>query len=76
MAHKKAEMPSGDRTSGADSAMPTEAGGSAEDRFNQIATAAFLRAASRNFMGGDPVEDWLQAELEVDASLKARTRSL
>jgi Protein of unknown function (DUF2934) len=76
MANKKTEMPGGDRSSGLDGTMPTEAGGTAADRANQIATAAFLRAASRNFIGGDPVEDWLQAEMEVDAVINARSRSL
>ena len=52
--------------------MPTAADGSSDDRLNQIATAAFLRAASRNFVGGDPVEDWLQAEIEINASLQTR----
>jgi Protein of unknown function (DUF2934) len=72
MANKKNEMQSGDRTNPVVSPMPTEAGGGADDRLNQIATAAFLRAASRNFEGGDPVEDWLQAEIEINASLKIR----
>jgi hypothetical protein len=72
MANKKAEMRSGDRMSPVVSPMPTEAGGSAEDRLNKVATAAFLRAAARNFVGGDPVEDWLQAEIEIDANLKTR----
>lgn len=40
-----------------------------EQRIQLIATAAYLRAEKRGFMGGDPVEDWLQAESEVDASL-------
>jgi hypothetical protein len=72
MANKKTEMQSGDRMNPVVSPMPTAADGSSDDRLNQIATAAFLRAASRNFVGGDPVEDWLQAEIEINASLQTR----
>ena len=72
MANKKAEMRNGDRTDGVTSPMPTEAGESTEDRLAKIATAAYLRAASRNFVGGDPVDDWLQAEIEIDAGHSSR----
>lgn len=41
----------------------------AEDREKMIAQAAYLRAEQRGFMGGDPVQDWLTAEAEVDALL-------
>jgi hypothetical protein len=34
-----------------------------------IAESAFLRAAARDFSGGDPVADWLASEREVDALL-------
>lgn len=40
-----------------------------EQRHQLIATAAYLRAEKRGFMGGDPIEDWLQAESEIDATL-------
>jgi Protein of unknown function (DUF2934) len=72
MPSKKADLRSADQMSAVDIPMPAEAGTGSEDRSNRIAIAAFLRAASRDFIGGDPVEDWLQAEIEVDASLKAR----
>ncbi|NND36360.1 MAG: DUF2934 domain-containing protein [Gammaproteobacteria bacterium] len=36
-----------------------------EKRYRLIAEAAFLKAESRGFIGGDPVEDWLAAEKEV-----------
>jgi len=36
---------------------------------SMIATAAYLRAASRNFSPGNEVEDWLVAEQQVMASL-------
>jgi hypothetical protein len=36
-----------------------------------IADAAYFRAERRGFNGGDPVADWLAAEAEVDARLRA-----
>ena len=37
-----------------------------EDRFHMISDAAYYRALGRGFDGGDPVEDWLMAEAEID----------
>jgi len=42
---------------------------SAEQRHSMIAERAYLRAELRGFQGGDPVEDWLAGEQEVDALL-------
>ena len=42
-----------------------------EQRHRMIAESAYLRAAGRDFHEGDPVEDWLVAEAEVDAMLVA-----
>jgi hypothetical protein len=39
------------------------------DREEMIAVAAYFRAERRGFNYGDPVEDWLAAEAEVDAML-------
>jgi len=36
-----------------------------------IAQAAYLRAERRGFMPGGEVEDWLAAEAEVEALLRA-----
>ncbi len=44
-----------------------------EDRRSMIAEAAYLRAERRNFVGGDPEQDWLEAEADVNASLKGPT---
>lgn len=46
---------------------------SADERRGMIAEAAYLRAERRGFSGGPDKEreDWLLAELEVDALLKA-----
>lgn len=37
----------------------------AEERRAKIAEAAYFRAERRGFVGGDPVEDWLEAEKET-----------
>jgi len=34
-----------------------------------ISEAAYYRAEGRGFQGGDPEQDWLDAEAEVDALL-------
>jgi hypothetical protein len=46
---------------------------SEEMRRGMIAQAAYLRAERRGFKEGDEVEDWLAAEAEVDALLKAES---
>ena len=40
-------------------------------RRSMIAQGAYLRAERRGFRAGDEVEDWMAAEAEVDALLKA-----
>jgi len=40
-------------------------------RRGMIAEAAYLRAERRGFMPGNETEDWLAAEAEVDALLRA-----
>jgi hypothetical protein len=49
---------------------PQRAAVSAEDRRAMIAEAAYLRAERRAFEAGHETEDWLAAEVEVDALLK------
>ena len=44
---------------------------SAETRRAMIAQAAYLRAERRGFTAGSEEEDWLAAEAEVDALLRA-----
>ena len=44
---------------------------SEEARRSMIAEAAYLRAERRGFMPGYETEDWLAAEAEVDALLRA-----
>ncbi len=36
-----------------------------EERGRMIAEAAYYRAEQRGFQGGDPQQDWLEAELEI-----------
>ncbi len=42
---------------------------SADQRRALIAERAYLRAEQRGFSGGDPINDWLDSEREVDALL-------
>ena len=39
---------------------------SPEQRRHMIAEAAYFPAEHRGFQGGDPLDDWLQAEAEID----------
>jgi hypothetical protein len=36
------------------------------DRQQRIATAAYYRAEHRDFNSGDEIQDWLEAEAEID----------
>lgn len=40
-------------------------------RRQKIATAAYYRAEKRGFNGGNPIEDWLMAESEIDSQTSA-----
>lgn len=42
----------------------------AEERYKMIAHLAYLRAEKREFAPGHEVDDWLQAESEVDQLLR------
>ena len=44
---------------------------SPEQRQRMIAEAAYFRAMQRGFNGGDPVDDWLVAEREINRLLPA-----
>jgi hypothetical protein len=35
-------------------------------RFKMVSEAAYYRALGRGFDGGDPLQDWLISEVEVD----------
>ena len=38
-----------------------------EERQRMIAEAAYFKAERRDFLGGSPDNDWLEAEAELDA---------
>ncbi len=42
---------------------------SPDERRRMIAEAAYYRAERRGFMGGNPIEDWLTAEAEIEGRL-------
>ena len=42
---------------------------SPEERWHMIAVAAYLRAEKRGFTGGSEIDDWTEAEKEIDALL-------
>jgi Protein of unknown function (DUF2934) len=39
-------------------------------RYRMIAEAAYFRAETRGFVGGDAARDWLEAEAEIDKILQ------
>jgi ABC-type transporter Mla subunit MlaD len=43
---------------------------SPQQRQTMIAEAAYFRAEHRGFQGGDAVQDWLEAEVEIDRMLE------
>jgi energy-coupling factor transporter ATP-binding protein EcfA2 len=47
---------------------------SGDERRKMIQEAAYLRAERRGFKGGDPRQDWLEAEVEVDARIASWRR--
>lgn len=47
----------------------THGTGNGEDRQEMIAIAAYYRAERRGFDGGDPMQDWLEAEAEIDSAV-------
>src|SRR5688572_4668360 len=47
---------------------------SSGQRRQMIAEAAYFRAERRGFDGADPVQDWIEAEVEVDAELRRLAR--
>ena len=45
-----------------------------EDRSRMIAEAAYYLAEQRDFSGGDPVKDWLDAEALIDQMVRKAKR--
>jgi hypothetical protein len=48
---------------------------SAEDRKRFVAEAAYFKAERRGFAEGSELEDWVEAEAEIDALLDSRGAS-
>jgi hypothetical protein len=40
-----------------------------EERYDRVAEAAYLRAEHRGFLPGSELQDWLDAEAEIDTLL-------
>jgi ribosomal protein S27AE len=65
----KAKSPPRRTTSGNVRASPPEQTVAPEEHRHMIEEAAYYRAQQRGFRGGDPVEDWLAAEREINRML-------
>ena len=52
----------------------TLTGISAAQRERMIAEAAYYRAEQRRFEGGDPLQDWLEAQAEIDTRIDGTYR--
>jgi hypothetical protein len=52
----------------------TLTGISAEQREKMIAEAAYYLAEHRHFQGGDPLQDWLEAQAEIDTRINGTYR--
>jgi len=46
-----------------------------DERHRLIAEAAYHRAEKRGFMNGDPVQDWLEAEAQIENELRNGRKS-
>ena len=49
--------------------LPMQIGISSENREQMIAEAAYFNALNRDFEGDDCLNDWLEAEKEINTSL-------
>ena len=65
---KAAPAPKAPRKKAKPAAMPAI---TPEEWRQRVATAAYLRAEARGFVGGSAEEDWLEAEKEIAARLAA-----
>jgi len=48
----------------------------ADQRQSMIQLAAYLRAEKRGFQGGDPVQDWVDAEHEIDTTQRGTSHGV
>lgn len=68
---RSARAPAGTMTPAGTRPRPAEAPVSADERHRMIASAAYFRAESRGFAPGGELEDWLDAEREVEDRLRS-----
>jgi Protein of unknown function (DUF2934) len=68
---KRGEAPRRERTAGAKTTPSRRMQVTADARRTMVAEAAYLRAERRGFAPGHETEDWLAAEIEVDALLRS-----
>lgn len=55
-----------------DSTKQAQSEANESDRRQKIATAAYYRAARRGFGGGYEMQDWLEAEMEINDTSQSR----
>ena len=58
-----------------DTSQPNRSADTAEARWRRTAIAAFYRAQARGFAPGRELEDWLEAERELDALETSRSKT-
>jgi hypothetical protein len=67
--------PVGEVSSASDQPQPVTGTVEPEERRARIALLAYLRAEERGFVPGYELADWLEAECQVDGTLRAGRRS-
>jgi hypothetical protein len=76
MAERESKTPIGVADTGAPTTALTEEGDLApEELQRRIAETAYFLAAARDFVEGDSVQDWLEAEIMVNAALVEERKS-
>ncbi|MGA7802553.1 MAG: DUF2934 domain-containing protein [Gammaproteobacteria bacterium] len=78
MANRKQHPPAKSHGSGKDFGFGVPPRASApitkEQREHMIEEAAYYIAEHRHFKGGDPHDDWMQAQMEIDRQLQSAAR--
>lgn len=72
---KKAKSRSTERDSSTEQVDETMNATVLDEREQMIAEAAYFRAEQRGFQGGDPQQDWIMAEKEIDTQLTQQGES-
>jgi hypothetical protein len=58
------------RSSAGSVVAPANSAVTPDERHRMIAEAAYRRAEQRGFTDGDPLQDWLEAETQIEMQLK------